>query len=139
VVSDEADPLLESFDGRRVDVVGEPLEPEGHALVAPHLQVRTLRLVNADPGARNVAIGAEVHLTGWFEEWTWPAGTKLAGEKTLRFVAVDGRSFFVAPLPAQPPLGEPVTVRARAVEPSPFLGGVPGGDHLWVYEVRERD
>jgi hypothetical protein len=118
-MSDSADPLLETFDGRRV-------------------RVKTLRLVGEDPAAPNVACGPETTLTGWFEEWQWPQGTKLAGEKALRFVTVDGRRFFVAPLPSEPPMGEPMTVRGRVVKPSPFLGGLPG-ELLWVYDVRARD
>jgi hypothetical protein len=130
VASETQDPLLESFDGRRVDVVGEA--------EAPHLKVKALRLLATDPYAPNVAVGAEVELTGYFEEWTWPAGTKLAGEKALRFVTVDGHALFVAPLPTEPPMGEPVTVRGRMVTPSPFLGGV-SGERFWVYDVRARD
>jgi hypothetical protein len=129
-LSETRDALLETFDGRRVDVVGAP--------DAPRLRVKTLRLVGQDPDAENVALGPETDLTGYFEEWTWPSGTKLAGEKALRFVTVDGRTFFVAPLPTEPPMGEPLTVRGRMVKPSPFLGGLPG-EFLWVYDVVARD
>jgi hypothetical protein len=130
VAAERSDPALESFDGKRVDVVGAP--------DAARLHVKTVRLVTVEPGASHVAAGPEVVLTGYFEDWTWPAGTKLAGEKALRFVTVDGRTFFVGPLPTDPPMGEPLTVRGRVVTPSPFLGGIPG-EHLWVYDLHERD
>lgn len=135
VASYESDGLWAAFDGRRVEIVGERYEPKDQALVAPHVRVKTLSLEHSDPNASMTRFGEEQTMQGKLVEYVWPEGTALAGEKWVRFVTTEGREFFLASKRPAVPLDQPMTVRARIVEPSPYSAR-PGGEYVWIYEAR---
>jgi hypothetical protein len=137
VASYERDALWQAFEGLRVEVTGERYKPENQALVAPHIHVKTLTLEHSDTTAQITRFQAEQNLDGQFVEFVWPAGTKLAGEKTLRFVTTEGREFFLGGKLPDAPLGRPVSVRSRVFEPSPYAAR-PYGEYLWVYDISPR-
>lgn len=132
-----ADELWAVFAGRRVTVTGALFQPEGQALVARHLRPVSWRIEAPGPDDTIVEVGREQRLRGVFERQAQPAGSKLAGELTTRFVAEGGGSFLLAHAPEPLPLGRAVELRARPVEPSPFAARL-GGPYLWVYEITER-
>lgn len=137
VASYERDGLWQAFEGRRVQVTGQRYQPEDQALVAPHIRVKTLTLEHSDTTAQITRFSAEVTLEGQFVEVAWPAGSKLAGEKTIRFATTEGREFFLGAKLPDAPLGRQVTVRGRVFEPSPYAAR-PYGEHLWIYDVTPR-
>lgn len=137
VASYVRDDLWQVFADRRVSVTGRRYVPEHQALVLPHIAVDTLSLGKPDPAVAFVSMGPERWIEGRFETTIWPEGTKLAGEKQTHFVATGGATFLLSRLPPDAPMGPPVRIRARSVEPSPFEAR-PGGDYLWVYEVVAR-
>ncbi|HEX7604694.1 MAG TPA: hypothetical protein VF316_23910, partial [Polyangiaceae bacterium] len=137
VASYERDGLWEAFEGRRVEVTGERYQPENQALIAPHIRVKTLTLEHSDTTAQITRFQAEVTLEGQFVEFVWPADSKLAGEKTVRFATTEGREFFLGTKRPDAPLGRPVSVRGRVFEPSPYAAR-PYGEYLWVYDVSPR-
>lgn len=126
------------FDGRRVRVSGRRYEPRGEAITATHFRVHELALVA--PKGEPIAILTEVHeeqeLEGVFEVETWPAGTKLAGERDLVFVATGGERYRLANDPGSTiEDGRSVRIVAREVVMSPFVAHV-GGRHLWLIQAR---
>lgn len=137
VASYERDELWKAFEGRRVDVTGIRYAPDDQALVAPHIHVSTLSLVHSDETAQVTRFQPEITLAGQFVEFVWPPGTKLAGEKTIRFVTTEGREFFLGGKRPDTPLGRSVSVRGRIFEPSPYAAR-PYGEYLWVYDVTPR-
>ena len=138
VASYERDALWEAFEGLRVEVTGEPYRPDHQALVARHIHVKTLSLEHSDTTAQITRFYAELTLEGKFVEFVWPPGTKLAGEKTVRFVTIEGREFFLGgKAQSAQPLGRSVTVRARIFEPSPYAA-LPFGEYLWISDVTPR-
>ncbi|MFO0580085.1 MAG: hypothetical protein U1A78_39430 [Polyangia bacterium] len=132
-----ADELWAAFAGRRITVTGVPHYPEGQALVAPHLRPVSWRIEQPGPEDSIVEVGPEQRLRGVFERQAQPAGSKLAGELVTRFVADGGGSFLLSHAPEPLPLGRPVELRARPVEPSPVVARM-GGPYLWVFEITER-
>jgi hypothetical protein len=137
VASYGRDALWQAFEGLRVQVTGERYKPEGQALVAPHIRVKTLTLEHSDTTAQITRFQAEQTLDGQFAELVWPAGTKLAGEKTIRFVTIEGREFFLGGKPPDMPLGRAVSVRGRVYEPSPYAAR-PYGEYFWIYDISPR-
>ncbi len=134
VASYESNALWKAFDGRRVEITGERYVPQDQALVAPHVRVKSLSLERSDPAAEFTRIEEETMIEGQLIEWTWPMGTKLAGEKMIRFTSAQGREFFIASKKPDVPIGKPCTVRARIVDPSPY-NARPDGEWLWIFEV----
>lgn len=139
VAAYRADALWRAFDKRRVEVRGTRYAPEYQALAAPHVRITTMSLETSDATAAYTRIADEASYDGRFEAWTWPEGTKLAGETWVRFSTGDGtRSFFLASdRPDASLLGAPVTVRGRLVEPSPYAAR-PTGEYLFVCEITRR-
>lgn len=137
VLTYTADELWAAFAGRRVTVTGAPYQPEGQALLSLHLRPVSWRIEAPGPGDSIVEVGPEQRLRGVFERQAQPAGSKLAGELTTRFVAESGGSFLLAHAPEPLPLGRAVELRARPVEPSPLAARL-GGPYLWVFEITER-
>jgi hypothetical protein len=137
VASYERDGLWQAFEGRRVEVTGERYRPENQALVAPHLRVKTLTLEHSDTTAQITRFSAEVTLEGQFVEFVWPADSRLAGEKAIRFATTEGREFFLGAKRPDAPLGRPVTVRGRVFEPSPYAAR-PYGEYFWIYDMMPR-
>lgn len=134
VATYERDELWEAFAGRRVVVSGERYVPRDQSLINPHIRVNAWRLVKPGPDAPVHEVGPERTLEGRLEDETWPAGTKLEGEKTTRFLAVGGDRYLLAHVPAGTPHGRKLRVRARVVVPSPF-DTRPGGDYLWIFDA----
>lgn len=118
------------MDGQRVLVEGSPYEPRDQALVKPHLQVRTMKIIKPTLEPSLVRVDGEEKLSGHFERYTFPEGTKLAGKTMTRFVADRGDAFWIAHGPTEP-LDQPLTLTAHRVEPSPFVTRV-GGPYLWI-------
>jgi len=105
--------------------------PEGQAIAATHFEVVSLRPLDTTVPI-DVALGEEKARSGRFVIYTWPEGTKLEGESATQFVADGGATYWLAARPGNlPPIGTTVTIRAREVEPSPFVSR-PGGPYLWV-------
>lgn len=122
------------FAGHEVKVTGQRYVPAGEAVMAEHFRVHTLSI---DPKKMTdlVRVETERVFEGKVEERTMEPGTKLAGETLTFFVATDGTSYsFVHRLDEMPPVGKSVRVRARVVEPTPFITRL-GGPYLWLIEV----
>jgi hypothetical protein len=117
-----------------VQVTGERYQPEGQAIMAVHVRVHTLALVDDDGSAELVGLGPERELRGRFEERLVPDGAKGAGERYVVFVA-DGAEHLLA---SEPPPGmtllAPATIRAREATMSPYVAR-RGGPYLWVLEL----
>lgn len=82
--------------------------------------------------------GAEIELAGRFAIEVGEPGTKSGGERSVEFVADDGRSFIVHNL-GEAEIGAPgraVKIRAREVELSRFAAH-RGGPRVWVVEIVE--
>lgn len=134
VATYQRDELWEAFSGRRVVVSGERYIPRDQALINPHIRVDTWRLVKPGPDAPIHEVGPERTLVGRLEEETSPAGTKLAGDTTTRFLSAEGETYLLAHLPTGLPRGTRLRVRARVVVPSPFQTRL-GGEYLWIFDV----
>jgi hypothetical protein len=138
VISYDADSPYHELRDQRVQVEAVRYTPIAQALLMPHLRVVAMKLAKPAPGPSLVEVGAERRIAGRFEERVFPEGSKLAGEKWLELVADDGARFSIQRLPAaRPALGQPVTVTAHPVEPSPFVAR-PGGAYLWVLRIAPR-
>jgi hypothetical protein len=115
---------------------GTVYEPDGQSIGAVHFRVETLELAHEDPSALYVYLGPEQELNGRF---SWPSGapnSKRGGERCLVFNS--GISFeLVNPSRAEAfaEEGRPVTVKARALTPSPFSAH-ESGPFLWLLHVR---
>lgn len=128
-----------SFRGRKVRVTGEHWTPDPRAqsIGAAHFRVHELSLIDPhqEPFADPIGLGPERELDGQFEKYSWPEGTKLAGETVLVFRATAGPRYWLAATPDPTPVPEqPVRVRGRTVTPSPFAAR-PGGAYLWIRTV----
>ncbi len=136
VIDYRANPWWRPFEGLRVRAEGEAYTPKGQAISADHWRVRALRLIEPRSEKGLVAIEEETELNGRWTTYTWPKGTKLAGETMTVFMSESGQRYWLYHQPEQPPKAEvPVRIRARKVEPSPFIAR-PGGPYLWVLNVR---
>lgn len=142
VITYRAESPFHDLRDHRVKVDGTPYEPAGQALTMRHLRVASLKLIETEPvrldqDLPDVEVWGEERLTGQFEEYTWPAGTKLEGEKRVRFVDGDGTTYFLAHGDGSKLLGKTVTLTAHRVEPSRHMAR-PGGPYLWVLEIEAR-
>ncbi|WP_197041292.1 hypothetical protein [Chondromyces apiculatus] len=140
VIAEGAETPLHAMDGRRVRVEGMAYEPEGQALVLRHLRVAVLTIADLKEDAPYVEVRSEERLEGKFEPFTYPEGTKLAGERTILFIAAGGERFHVAHMPLKEReerlLGRALTVVGFRVEPSRFIAR-PGGPYLWIQDIEE--
>lgn len=133
--------LWRAFDGRRVEVEAEPFTPEGQALLEQHVRVRRFRHAerrDARGPVDYVEVGPEETLRGVFQEERGEPGSKSAGERFVRFVAEDGRSF-----PAlgadDAPIGAPVAVRGRTYDVVQLVSVAGrGGRFFFVLHVAPR-
>lgn len=136
VISYRPDPWWRPFDGLQVEASGHAYTPRGQAIMAAHFRVEELRVVEPGPDDALVSISAERELTGTFTGYTWPEGTKLGGETMTVFRTEDGAQYWLHHVPeAVPALDVPMRIKAREVEPSPFVAR-PGGPYLWVIEAK---
>ena len=111
------------FRDREVIVIGECFEPGPDAIAATHFRVDTMRDARPERGVRPyLAIGPEVVVSG--EVVADPAGTR-----TL-FRIEDGTTYGV--IGEAPPLGTPVRVRCRALNPDMSYAARGGGRDLWI-------
>ncbi|WP_096330863.1 hypothetical protein [Nannocystis exedens] len=140
VVTSRADSPFHELRDRRVTVEGTPYKPPGQTTAMKHLRVTVMKLVEV--GADNllespslVEIHGEETLSGRFEMFTYPEGTKLAGEKMLVFVDERGTSYRLARVSRTARRGKVVTVTGHRVEPTPFIAR-PGGPYLWIVDIR---
>lgn len=131
VISYRPDELWRGFQDKLVQVRGAIYQPRGQAIRATHFRVEWLAIVD-DDSTDLVEVKEERTYAGQFEEHVWPAGTKLAGEKTPVFQS-DGRTWFLANRVDPLQLGQKVEVRAREVVPSSHVAR-PGGPFLWILE-----
>jgi hypothetical protein len=121
------------FEGKRVRVRGETYVPRGQAINATHFRVEWLAVARDDDKTQElVVVNVERAYSGSFEEFAWPAGSKLSGEKTTVFSS-EGKQYFLANRPETITLGKAVEVRAREVVPSPYVAR-PGGPFLWILD-----
>lgn len=135
VIAYRPDPWWQTVDGRTVDVDGETYQPEGQAIGAIHFRVRELRVVDPTPEDQLIIIRGKREFSGQFTTHTWPAGTKLEGEKSTVFVSDAGTQYWMETyLDPAPPMDERVTIEALEVEPSNFVAR-PGGPYLWVVDI----
>jgi hypothetical protein len=136
VISYRPEPLWRSFEGQRVRVRGTTYQPPGQAINATHFRVERLVLAAGDAQANQVIVevGAESTYTGVFREHSWPAGSKLAGEKTRVFVS-GTESWFLQNSVDGVELDKNAVVVAREVVLSPYVAR-PGGRFLWILETR---
>ena len=135
VISYRADPWWKDFEGRTVDVTGTPYMPRGQAIMADHFRVKQMTVVEPTVDDPLIMITDERELEGKFTFYEWPKKTKLSGSKALVFEGTTGRRYWLTERPRpDPPIDEPVKIKARIVEPSNFVAR-PGGPYLWVVEV----
>jgi len=139
VVAYRPEPWLREFEKQRVRVTGERYTPEGQAIMVPHFRVHTLKRVEGNgqdpaPGADILEVGPEQRLEGVFEDRVGAPGTKLEGEPYRVFAASGGKEFLLANTPEDVKIGQKTTIRARAVELSPYVAR-RGGPYLWVLEA----
>lgn len=134
VLTYRAESPFHELRDHRVRVEGTPYAPQHQALMARHLRVTSMKADPHESGVRVAQIFGEERLTGRFEEHTFPEGTKLAGERWIRFVDTGGTAFFLSHGDGRPLLGETVTVVAHREKPSPFLA-LPGGPYLWILDI----
>lgn len=132
VVSYTAGPFWEVFHGQQVRLTGEPKIPNGQALVAPHLEVHTLELVEPTPDVPLVRAGPERTFTGQRVVVEGPDGAKARQYSVLQ--TDDQRWLIAGGFDVLPAPGTPVTVRAREVERSPFVAHITGPT-LWILGV----
>lgn len=132
-----SDSPFRELDGAEVTARGEIYVPKYQALVNPHFRVRRMAIKKPSPDHMLVAIEEERTFEGSFDETTFTAGSKLAGEHVPVFKTTSGKTYFLsrAPEPPLPPPAKRVSVVAHEVEPSPFLTR-PGGPYLWVRHVK---
>jgi hypothetical protein len=142
VIDYRAREVWRPFADRAVLVAGRCYAPQGQAIWAQHFEVARMRF--ADPGRPDgplLEVGPVARLRGTFAEVAYPAGSKLAGSKSMVFRAEGGgeyRLFGAVPGVGQPgrfALGERVAIDARPVEPNPAYAAGPGGPHLWILHV----
>lgn len=126
------------FADRHVHVTGERYHPEGHALRAPHIRLKTLRVTTPRPTDTHLAVGVEQIMLGTFETIKLPEGSKLAGETRMSFVDAGGKRYLIEHVPSKPPYGQRVQIRARRIEPSWSYEARVGGEYLWIVEVTRR-
>ena len=127
-----AHPWWRPFEGREVEVTGQSYTPRGQAIQAEHYRVKSMKVRKPTVEDSLISISGEVELTGTFTVYTWPKGTKLEGEKNTIFRTTSGETYWLSQRPEpMPKLDQAVKIKARVVEPSPFVAR-PGGPYLWV-------
>ena len=107
-----------------------------------HLRVIRMKPLATEPASPDdywidEEVGGEEKITGQFEKYTWPEGTKLAGETRVRFVDDDGALFWLAHGGDKVEMGKAVTLTAHRVEPSRHIARV-GGPYLWIVDIEAR-
>lgn len=137
ILTDRPEPWLVTFDGAQVEITGERYTPQDRSGQAPQFRIFTIARVDEGMSANLVKVGPEIELKGRFEVDIGEPGTKSEGERTLDFVAEDGRGFMVHNLADDQlgaPAGRSVGIRAREVELSPYAAHRTG-PRVWVTAI----
>lgn len=132
LISYRPEELWRGFENKSVGVRGAIYQPRGQAIRATHFRVDWLAIAGDDNSTDLVEVKEERIYQGQFEEFSWPAGTKLEGEKTPVFSS-NGQQYFLANRVERMPFGQKLAVRAREVVPSSHVAR-PGGPFLWVLD-----
>jgi hypothetical protein len=120
-----------AFEGKAVEVQGEPYEPEGQAIQAPHFRVHGLTLSDAEAATSWIGFGPEQELEGRFELREGEPGSKSEGVSTLVFVTSESSWEVLNPEPA---MEGTASVKARSVDRSATAAHATG-PALWVRSV----
>ena len=135
LISYQPTPLWRLYAGHRVHVTGTYYTPEGpQALGAQHFRVGTLLVADQQGMADPIAFGDVQEYAGtWGLEHGVP-GSKSQGSSWPTFSHAGGLTYQIMnpPKAKDRPPGQ-VTIRARAVERSPFVAH-RGGPTLWVVD-----
>ena len=144
LVAYRSSPYWQAFEGRRVTVTGEDYQPRGQAIGAAHFRVEHLRVADldfqnatkADMEMAIIELWAERTYRGRFVVEVIPPGSKLSGTSFTWFISEGGERFLKYDQQRSVPLDKPVVIRARQVEPTPFIARL-GGPYLWIVDIDE--